>query len=77
MKRRMAGVIAAVGSVIAAYAVAMYHDRGYFTREAVVMLGILIVAGFATVLGFGFLFARPRRPPKKRAEIVVIPRRDQ
>ena len=74
MKRAIAAAIAPVAAVIGTYAAIVHADRGYLTREAVVMLGILIVAGFAFVLGIGFLFRR-RKPPTKRAEIVLIPRR--
>ena len=76
MKRAIAGACAPVAAVIATYAVIVWADFGYLTREAVVMLGVLIVAGFAFVLGIGFLFRR-RKPEPKRAEIIVTPRRDR
>ena len=72
MKRAIAGAVAATGAVIGAYAAVVYLDRGYFTREAVVMLGVLIVAGFAFVLGIVWCWRKPRR---RRAEITLIPRR--
>ena len=74
MKRAIASTGAAVAAVIALYAGIVYADTGYLTREAVVMLGVLIVAGFAFVLGIGFLFRR-QEPAPKRAEITLIPRR--
>ena len=60
--------LASIGAlaVIAAYALLIYLDSGYLTRTSEVMLGVLIVAGFAFVLGIGFLFRR-RRPPRNRA----------
>ena len=76
MKRAIAGASVPVAAVIGGYAAIVHHDAGYLTREAVVMLGVLIVAGFAFVLGIGFLF-RLRRPAPKRAEIVLIPKRHE
>ena len=80
MNRAIAITVAAVVAVIGTYGALVYADKGYFTREAVVMLGILIVAGFAFVLGFCCLLVRRTgaRPAKQHhAEIVLIPKRHE
>lgn len=72
MKRHTLYAALGAAAVIAAYGTVVYLDRGYFTREAVVMIGVLIVAGLAFVLGVAALHRKPRR---KRAEVTLIPRR--
>ena len=59
----MARAIWGTLAVISAYTLLVYLDNGYLTDEATIMLGMLIIAGFAFVLGVGFLLRR-HKPPR-------------
>lgn len=77
MKQRVAYAGTAALTVIGTYAGIVWADRGYLTREAVVMIGVLIVAGFAFTAAIAY-WSPPRERRRRRehkAEIVLIPKR--